>query len=90
MKLKWVAKELGFERLLLKNGEMRTYFTTKKDSLYFESESFSKILEFLKQNFNKAEMKEKKGKLVLIIKDINSPNKAIEICNNISNICLRN
>ena len=90
MKLKWIAKELGFERLLLKNGELRTYFTTKKDSLYFESESFSKILEYVKQNFNKAEMKEKKDKLVLIIKNINSANKAIEICNNIYNINLRN
>ena len=90
MKLKWVAKELGFERLLLKNGEMRAYFTKKKDSLYYESESFSKILEYLKQNFTKAEMKEKKDTLVLIIKDINSANKAIEICKNISNINLRN
>ena len=89
MKLKWVAKELGFERLILKNGEMRTYFTTKKDSLYFESESFSKILEYLKQNFTKAEMKEKKDKLVLIVKDINSADKAIKICKIISNIDLR-
>tara|TARA_B100000683_G_scaffold61868_1_gene60254 strand:- start:9255 stop:12593 length:3339 start_codon:yes stop_codon:yes gene_type:complete len=89
MKLKWVAKELGFERLLLKNGEMRTYFTTKKDSLYFESESFSKILEYLKQNFTKAEMKERKDKLVLIVKDINSADKAIKICKIISNIDLR-
>ena len=90
MKLKWIAKKLGFERLLLKNGEMRAYFTTKKDSLYFESESFSKILEFLKQNFTMSEMKEKSDKLVLIIKNIRSANKAIEICNNISNIKLRN
>ena len=49
MKLKWVAKELGFERLILKNGEMRAYFTTNKDSLYFDSESFNKILEYLKK-----------------------------------------
>ena len=69
---------------------MRAYFTTKKDSLYFESESFSKILEFLKQNFTMSEMKEKSDKLVLIIKNIRSANKAIEICNNISNIKLRN
>ena len=90
MKLKWIAKELGFERLLLKNGEMRAYFTTKKDSLYFDSESFNKILEYLKQNFGVSEMKEKSDKLVLIIKNIHSANKAIQICNNISNIKLRN
>ena len=90
MKLKWAAKELGFERLLLKNGEMRAYFTSKKDSPYFESESFGKILEYLKQNFTKSEMTQKKDKLVLIVRDINSANTAIEICNNISNIEHRN
>ena len=69
---------------------MRAYITSKKDSPYFESESFSKILEYLKQNFNKTEMMEKKDKLVLIVKEINSAKTAIEICNNISNIELRN
>jgi len=83
MKLKWIAKKLGFERLLLKNGVMRTYFTTKSDSLYFESDAFSKILEYLKHNFTSCEMKEKSGKLSLVVKDVNSSTKAIEICKEI-------
>ena len=34
-------------------------------------------------------MKEKKDKLVLIVKDINSADKAIKTCKSISNIDLR-
>ena len=34
MRLKWIAKKLGFEKLILKNGKMRLYFTTKTDSNY--------------------------------------------------------
>ncbi len=90
IELKWIAKELGFERLLLKNGEMRAYFTTNKNSQYFESESFEKILEYLKQNFTTSEMIEKSEKLLLIIKNIQSSKSAIKVCNTISNIKLRN
>ena len=62
---------------------MRAYFTIKRSSLYFESNAFNKILEYLKHNFNSCEMKEKSGKLSLIIKDINSAAKAIDICKEI-------
>jgi len=85
MKLKWIAKKIGFERLLLKNGQMRTYFTTKSDSLYFESKVFGKILEYLKHNFSTCNMKEKNNKLSLVISDVHSATKAIEICKEILN-----
>jgi transcription-repair coupling factor (superfamily II helicase) len=83
MKLKWIAKKIGFERLLLKNGQMRAYFTTKSDSLYFESDVFGKILEYLKHHFTNCSMKEKNNKLSLVISEVNSATKAIEICKKI-------
>ena len=83
MKLKWIAKKIGFERLLLKNGQMRAYFTTKSDSLYFESDVFGKILEYLKHHFTTCSMKEKNNKLSLVISEVNSATKAIEICKKI-------
>ena len=90
MELKWSAKQLGFEKLILKNGDMRAYFTTKKDSMYFKSESFEKILEYIKQNFTKSKMVEKSEKLILVIKNVDSAKKAIEVCYNISNSVIRN
>ena len=83
MRLKWIARKLGFERLVLKNGTMRLYFTTKTDSIYFESEMFGKILEYLKLNFRTCKMTEKKSKLYLVIKNIKSASKAIDICKDI-------
>ena len=83
MRLKWIAKKLGFERLILKNGTMRLHFTTKTDSTYFESEMFGKILEYLKLNFGTCEMIEKNSKLSLVITNVNSASKAIDICKDI-------
>src|SRR4029453_3654073 len=41
-----IAVELGFEKLLLKNGGLRCYFINRPDSPYFESETFKRILSF--------------------------------------------
>ncbi|HJM16187.1 MAG TPA: hypothetical protein QF851_01900, partial [Flavobacteriales bacterium] len=59
------------------------YFTTKTDSKYFESEIFGKILEYLKLNFGTCEMIEKNSKLSLVITNVNSASKAIDICKDI-------
>lgn len=64
MRLKWIAKEIGFEKLVLKKGKMLGYFPSGKEE-YFQSESFGRILEYFKKNSTKLELKEVKGKLLL-------------------------
>ncbi|MGY8987062.1 MAG: transcription-repair coupling factor [Flavobacteriales bacterium] len=83
MNLKWISKQIGFERIILKNKMMKAYFVSKNDSPYFESESFGKVLEFLKNNFNNSEMKENNSKLSFSVKNIVSVSDAINICNKI-------
>ena len=73
MRLKWIGKEIGFEKIVLKNNTFRGYFTSNKTSKYFESKSFQKILKFLTTDQNKFELKEVNGKLML------KQNKIIEI-----------
>ena len=63
-----IAVELGFEKLLLKNGSLKCYFINKPDSPYFESETFRKILSFIQTQTNKARLKQV-GKLFLLIVD---------------------
>ena len=36
IKLRWVGKKLGFEKIVLKNNSLRAFFTTDKNSNYFE------------------------------------------------------
>jgi len=60
--------QLGFERLLLKNGALRCYFINKPDSPYFESDTFRSILAFIQTQTNKARLKQV-GKLFLLTVD---------------------
>jgi transcription-repair coupling factor (superfamily II helicase) len=46
LRLRWVCKKLGFERIILKNGKLRCYFVDNPQSPFYSSEIFDKILKF--------------------------------------------
>jgi len=84
LRLRWVAKKIGFERIILKNDNMRAYFPSQADSPYYNSEMFKRALNYLKPNFGTCEMIEKKGKLSMRIKNINSIEGALLVCKEIT------
>ena len=83
LRLRWFAKQIGFERIILKNDRMRAYFPAKADSPYYNSDAFQKALEYLKYNFGTCEMTENKGKLSIRIKDIYDVKRALKVCKEI-------
>jgi len=67
-----IARELGFEKLILKNGQMRLYFISDPDSPYFESDTFNYILEYIKKQTNKAKLKQTGKNFILVVENMNS------------------
>jgi transcription-repair coupling factor (superfamily II helicase) len=61
-----LAVDMGFERMILKNDSLKSYFINKPDSPYFESEVFNSILQYLQTGTNKARLKQV-GKLFMIV-----------------------
>ena len=86
LQLRWTAKIIGFEKLLLKNGVLIGYFLTNENSPYYQSENFTKILEYLKVNHQNCKMLENNKRLSITIKNIKTVENALECLNNISNI----
>ncbi|TXC81832.1 transcription-repair coupling factor [Luteibaculum oceani] len=76
LRLRWLGKDIGFERLKIKSGKMLGYFIADKDSMYFQSEAFTKILQFVASGKN-CKLKEKNGKLYMIFEGINTVKKAL-------------
>ena len=85
LRVRWLAKKIGFERIILKNNSMNTYFPSQPDSPYFNSDVFKNCLDYLKSNFNNCKMIEKNGKLSICIKNIRSIEEALNICKEINN-----
>ena len=85
LRLRWIAKEIGFERIILKNSKMYAYFISQSDSPYFNSKIFQQVLNYLKSDSKNCTLNEKKGKLSIQIKNINSIKESLKICNKIIN-----
>lgn len=67
-----MAKELGFEKLILKNEQMRLYFISNPDSPYFESETFNNIMQYIQTQVNNARLKQVGKNFMLIVDKIKS------------------
>lgn len=76
IRLRWKAKEMGFEKLLLKFNKLVGYFVAKEDSPFYQSERFSKVLKYIQQHRD-VKMEEKNGRLQLSFPSVNSIREAL-------------
>ncbi len=79
VRLRWIAMEIGFEKLILKNNRMTGYFIPKQDSPYYQSEMFNKVLKFVQHNPRICKMKENNNKLTLSFENIKSVDDGIVV-----------
>jgi len=75
--LRWVAKEIGFEKLVLKKNTLIGTFITDQQSPYYESDKFTKVLEYIKNNHHIADMAEKNGKLRMRYNNVKTISEAL-------------
>ncbi|MCX6298110.1 MAG: transcription-repair coupling factor, partial [Bacteroidetes bacterium] len=68
VRCRWLAVQLGFEKMTLKDNTLRCYFINKPDSPYFESELFKQVLAYLQTGTNKAKLKQT-GRMFLLVVD---------------------
>ena len=82
VEIKWLAIDLGFEKIILKNNKMICQFISDKEHYYYSSGNFQKILIAIHKKKNICEVKEKKknniGILLAVFENVNSIKQAIE------------
>lgn len=78
MQLRWMAKKLGFEKLVLKSKKMIGYFVSRAESPYYQSPRFTQVLKFIQTNPEDCKMNEKNEKLRLIYSNVSSIEKALK------------
>lgn len=85
VRMRWVAMELGIEKITIKNERMRLYFVSDQESPFYESPVFAKVLDFVQKKGRSVNLKEENGKLSLTVPKVNSVSIAINILNDINN-----
>jgi len=83
MRLQWLGKAIGFEKISLKKNVLRGYFIANQQSPYFETDAFRQVLSFVQANPRRCNLKEVKNSLRLSIEGVNSIDQAVRILNEI-------
>ena len=84
VKLKWVGKELGFRKIVLKNKKMLCYFISDQNNQFFKQKTFIRIMQNInKINGCKIKELEKNGlkNLYVVFDKIDSIEKALNSLN---------
>jgi transcription-repair coupling factor (superfamily II helicase) len=80
VKLKWIGKELGFRKIVLKNKKMLCYFIKDHKNNFFKQKTFDRIMQNInKVNDCKIQQLEKNGlkNLYVVFEKIDSIDKAL-------------
>ena len=88
IRLRWIAKEIGFEKIVLKQNKLIGYFISNQESPYFQSTNFNLVLNFLKVNPKLCRMREHNNKLSLTFINISGVGDGIKVLESISNTVL--
>ena len=83
MRLRWIGRKLGFEKLTLKANKMIGFFISDQSSPFYQSATFTQILNYLKNNFRTVTMKERNNRLTLSFQNVPSVDRAIELLRDI-------
>jgi len=77
LRLRWIAKKIGLAKLLLKNNRLIGVFISNPDSEYYNSEAFTKVLDFMKTNPKGCQLKSVNEKNRIVFENIPDVRKAI-------------
>ncbi len=67
LRLRWISKKLGFERIVLKNESMKCFFLGNAQSSFYETELFQALLKYLSTEGSNPGLQLKQGKSFLIM-----------------------
>ena len=67
-----MAVELGFEKLIFKNGQVKFYFINRPDSNYFESDIFKNILDYIQKQTRQARLRQNGKLFMLMVSEMDS------------------
>jgi transcription-repair coupling factor (superfamily II helicase) len=76
-RLIWAGKDIGMERVIYKNKKLIGYFVSNQESSYYQSPKFGKVLQFIQENGNRVQMRERNDKLSLVFSNVGTLDKAI-------------
>ncbi len=78
LRLRWVCRSAGFERVTIKNGVFKGYFPSNPQSAFYESSYFRKLMSFIAQDTSGFKLKQGRKHLIMFREGIGGVARARE------------
>lgn len=82
--LRRIAKRLGIEKVVLKQGRMVLFFVSNLESPYYQSEAFGKVIDYMAKYPRNCNLREQNGRRSMVVKDITEVAEAVKILQEIT------
>lgn len=82
-RLRYLARRIGIEKVVLKQGSMYIYFVDDNNKAYYQSPMFGRLLNFLQANPRRCRIREKNGRRSFAIADVPTVEEAVALLNNV-------
>ena len=77
--LRRLGKQLGCEKIMLKQGRMFLYFVSNMNSPYYQSDAFGRIIDYATANVRRCNLREQNGKRSMVISDVPTVGEAVAV-----------
>ena len=79
LRLRWIAKELGFEKIALRDHLMTAHFVGNPESPYYDSERYQQVMQYIIAHPKRCALKEANSRLVLTVKEVSTVTQALNL-----------
>ncbi len=84
VRLRWMAIALNMEKIIIKDKKMFCYLPSDQSSKYYYSKEFAGLMQWISKNPSQCKVKENKGKLAVILEQVETISNALSILQKIS------
>ncbi len=90
LKLRWIAQDLGIERISIKNAALKLFMISDPNSKFYQTDVFQNMMQFIQVKLLKAKLKNTHSKFVISVPDISEISEIRAMMENMKNHCLAN
>ncbi|MBP1666465.1 MAG: transcription-repair coupling factor, partial [Bacteroidetes bacterium] len=85
VRIKWIAVKLGMEKIFLKNELLIANFISDPESVFYRSQLFISVMNYVNRFPNQMSVRQKESKLSLTIRPVKTVKSAIQVLDTILN-----
>ena len=79
VRLRQLGKQLGCEKIILRQGAMQLQFVSNPDSAFYSSEAFNRVIAYVMNDVHRVRLKEKNNRRLMAVNDVPSVEEACKV-----------